>query len=421
MKLFKSKFSKDIGILTAGKIAAQVIPIACTPLLTRLYAPETFTAFALFVTTINILSMVAAFSYDTAIVLPKEEKEASLLFVLSCLSVFAVTIFLFVATELWGHLFLVLLKDETLQEYLYLLPIGVLLLALFQAQNYFYNRHKKYTQLAISQIIVELVNIFSVLVLGSLGWLVKGLIVGQLIARFAGCIYLARWIYRSIRDFSLDIRYATLKAVAKTYSDFPKYQTPRMLSSHIQANITIYLYTAFFPLDIVGLIYMSRKLVQRPLTAFSESVSQVFYKELASTTDFAQMQKDYKNLVVKVTLLSLPIVLIPWLVPERWIAVLLGEKWSGAIDYIRLFAFGNSGYFVNNCVQHVYTTLGKQRLKLIFSLVKGAIFALLIYAGHVLFDDAYPTVIMIVVYTFIHNWMAVIYGYKLLGAAKAPA
>ena len=70
---FKSEFNFNVFTLMVGSTLAQAIPIAITPILTRLYTPEDFGVLALFIAITSILGSVVNGRYEQAIILPKKE------------------------------------------------------------------------------------------------------------------------------------------------------------------------------------------------------------------------------------------------------------------------------------------------------------------------------------------------------------
>ena len=52
----KSEFSRNVLTLMTGTTIAQAIPIAISPILTRIYSPEDFGLLALFLAVFSILS-----------------------------------------------------------------------------------------------------------------------------------------------------------------------------------------------------------------------------------------------------------------------------------------------------------------------------------------------------------------------------
>ena len=72
----KSKFSKNVITLITGTALAQAVPIAITPILTRLYTPEDFGVFAVYMALSSILVVLVTGRYELAIVVPQKDEDA---------------------------------------------------------------------------------------------------------------------------------------------------------------------------------------------------------------------------------------------------------------------------------------------------------------------------------------------------------
>ena len=82
-----SEFRQNALILMTGTAISQAIPVAITPILTRIYTPEDFGTFALYLSLLTIFSVFATARYEMAIILPAKDEDAfSLLLVSSFLS-----------------------------------------------------------------------------------------------------------------------------------------------------------------------------------------------------------------------------------------------------------------------------------------------------------------------------------------------
>lgn len=68
----KSEFNKNIFTLLSGTIIAQAIPIAISPILTRIYTPDDFGVFALFLAISSVFGSISTAKYELAIALPKK-------------------------------------------------------------------------------------------------------------------------------------------------------------------------------------------------------------------------------------------------------------------------------------------------------------------------------------------------------------
>ena len=81
--VFSSIFLKNVSKLALGTGIAQLITILISPVLTRLFLPEQYGIFALYVSLITILSVFSTCRYEFAIVLPKSKRRAEELYFLS--------------------------------------------------------------------------------------------------------------------------------------------------------------------------------------------------------------------------------------------------------------------------------------------------------------------------------------------------
>ncbi|MCS5582709.1 MAG: oligosaccharide flippase family protein, partial [Pseudomonadales bacterium] len=128
----KSRFVRSVSILAGGTAAGQLIVIAASPILTRLYSPEDFGMLAVYGGVLGILGVIASLRYQLAIPLPDTDREALHIVALSLLIVGLMTGIVWLAVVLAGQEFVALLNTPELAEYLWLLPVGLFLVGVFQ-------------------------------------------------------------------------------------------------------------------------------------------------------------------------------------------------------------------------------------------------------------------------------------------------
>ena len=97
----QSEYSQNVLTLMTGSTLSQAISIAVSPILTRLYKPEDFGLYAIFVAIITIIGTIASGRYELAIILPKKEEDAINIFGLGIL----ITIFMTVLTAILVFVF----------------------------------------------------------------------------------------------------------------------------------------------------------------------------------------------------------------------------------------------------------------------------------------------------------------------------
>ena len=187
----KSEFARNVLTLVSGATIAQAIPVAIAPILTRLYRPEDFGIFALFASVSGILAVGAAGRYEAAILLPESQREArhvTLLALLVSLLSGALTLMLVIG---FNRPLATLLGDPAIAPWLYLVPLSVLLSGIYQALNYWFNRHKQYPALAASKVYQTGSASAGQLLLGIAGSGSAGLILGWVLGQGAAAASLA--------------------------------------------------------------------------------------------------------------------------------------------------------------------------------------------------------------------------------------
>ena len=143
----KSDFSRNVLTLITGTTIAQVIPIAISPLLTRIYTPEDFGLAALFFAFFSILSSIATGRYELAIMSPKSDDEAKHIVFLSILV--GAFIFFIATILIWffDEEIVIFLGNPEIKNWLYFIPFLLFSFGIYQSIYYWLNRKKKYRRI----------------------------------------------------------------------------------------------------------------------------------------------------------------------------------------------------------------------------------------------------------------------------------
>ena len=90
-----SKFTKDVVTLVTGTAMAQAIPLALSPILTRLYTPDDFGVLAIYMSLAAVLTVFVSLKYDLAIIIPEKDSDAANTTVLAIVIATLISILLF--------------------------------------------------------------------------------------------------------------------------------------------------------------------------------------------------------------------------------------------------------------------------------------------------------------------------------------
>ena len=207
--------------LVSGASAAQLVPLAIAPILTRLYSPDEYGVLAIFMSIVAVLTAVAAGRYTVAIMLPDGDGDAvqvtGLAQVLAALVSVLLLLLVPVTQGLLGGLGMI----YKLGGWLYLVPVAVLLGSVFESLGYFSLRKDKVTQIARANVLKAAISGGTQISLGLLGAGLPGLLGGVLIGLATGNVRLIRIYLDGLRAYRLN--WPQMKTMAAKYSNFPKY------------------------------------------------------------------------------------------------------------------------------------------------------------------------------------------------------
>ena len=212
-------FWRRVLTLASGTVGAQVLALATTPILTRLYLPEAFGLFGAYLAVVLILSVVANGGYELAIMLPKTEREANLL-VLLCvgiavgLALLTLLVGLGLSPDWLSRANLVELNGWHL-----LLPLSLLIKGINQPLLTMLNRYRDYRTLSVSQIAKTLAQVILSLVLGWWGAGFEGLLIGFLCGQIAGLVVLLTRYVPLVQQTGWS--FSGLGQLCRRYADFP--------------------------------------------------------------------------------------------------------------------------------------------------------------------------------------------------------
>lgn len=287
----EGSYSDNFFTMVSGRIIGQTIPILLTPLLTRLYSPQEFGLFAIFVAVTAILSLLANGRYNLAIVLPKKEGNVFNLFALSNLINFVFCVLLLFLVIILREPLIQLLSLEENPFALYLLPLGTFIIGAFEPLYYLALRKKCYKILSGNMVFqftfISVLKIaFAFLSIGGFG-----LIWGHIIGYIAGIMLLTFLLVhqRAFINFRISINKKNLFKLAGIYKKFPMYSLPAdTLSSFSQQMPNLFL-NNFFGSVILGHFSLTQRVLSSPINLISSAISDVFreraskeYRETAS-------------------------------------------------------------------------------------------------------------------------------------------
>lgn len=359
----KSEFTKNILTLMTGTAIAQAIPIAISPILTRIYAPEDFGVFALFVAIISILGNIANAKYELAIMLPKKDEDAinifALGFIITCMITFASLILVIVFNEYFTNF----LGNEAIRIWLYFVPIALFFTGMFNILNYFNNRRKNYKDLRNAIILKSIVLSIVQIIVGFVKSGASGLISGQILSNMFANMKLARNILKD-KILVSKIRKEKIIALAKRYKNFPKYNLPSSFADTFSQQLPFFFITKFFSLSINGYFSFAQKIISLPSSFIAKSISQVFFQKISENRN-RRIRNLYilKKTIIKLFIIILPISTILFLFAPTIFTVAFGKEWIKAGEIAKYLSVSLIIIFISSTLS--VTLIVYEKLKIL--------------------------------------------------------
>ncbi|WP_418367536.1 lipopolysaccharide biosynthesis protein [Tepidibacillus sp. LV47] len=375
--LSQGGFVRNVLTLMTGTTIAQAIPIAISPILTRLYTPKDFGVLAVFLSVTAMIGVISTGRYELAIMLPNDDKDGANLVVLSLIVDGFVSFFAFFILWFFHAPITRLLNTPEISHWLYMIPISVFLTGLYQSFNYWSNRRKQYKRLARSRVSKSFgTGIFNIgaglTTTGSFG-LIGGEIFGQMLSSFV----LGYQIYREDKELAKWISKEKIKENARRYQDFPKINSLHAFSDYFQQTLIITLITSFFGNTVLGFYSFTMRILRAPLGLIGASVAQVFFQKASETYNRGEsLQPLVKKTMIQLSMIALPIFAIILLFAPHLFGVLFGMEWKEAGRYAQLLSPWLFLSFVTSPISQVPIIVNKQKSFFLISLFGNSLMVL---------------------------------------------
>jgi len=361
-RFLPSEFTKNTLVLIAGTVIAQAIPLLLHPFLRRIYSAEDFGAMAVFFSLFSMITIVAAFRYESTVVLPKNDNEAA--------NILSLTVLINICFN--GVVLLVLLffKNEIVSfigfplkyaKYLYFLPFTSFLFCAYQSMNYWLIRQKAFKASSINKIVRRVLEgAFQVI----LGWFKfpGGLFVGDFVGNFSNVLSGVRQLLKNKFNKAF-VSKRKMSYVAKKYIDYPKFNlVPTLLSS--AATLLPFLFiNKLYSTEIVGYLDLSRMVLSIPLIFISTTISQVLFQKITENKhQKTSILIEIRNIFLLLLVIIFIEVVLLYLFGDFLFGLIFGAEYVLSSTFSKLLIISFSLNFISSTFSSIFITFDKIRL-----------------------------------------------------------
>ncbi len=283
--LVEDSFRRNFAITFSAQAFGQLVGFMFTPFIARVYGPESYGIFSLFMAIAANLSSVSTMQLPTGYVSARTHREFHVLFQLTFLSLIIFSLVCALAIFIFKDSILYALDAYSLSFLIYLVPSYVLFMGIdymLLGWNIYLKEFGRGAVAKISSIVLSkgVTLLYGAIVASS----AIGLVVGNfLIYPLESTIKFSRTIRSDLLiDFKL-ASWAELKSVLMRYKSYPIFVTPGLMVSSLNSQLPLYFFSIYFQNAYVGLFALASSVIAVPISVLTNSTTTVFLQKAAET------------------------------------------------------------------------------------------------------------------------------------------
>lgn len=376
-------FLRKLFTLASGTVVGQLLVVASSPLLTRLYTPAEFGQFAVLAAVIAIAGIAACWRLEFAVLALPDDGEAAAVLRAALVAALAMTLATAVAVWRLGDWFVALVDAAPLAPWLWLIPCAVLIWGLGGLGTYWALRHGAYGRNGLNRTLTLGAQAGGQVACGLLGAGSPGLVLGYL----AG--YVVRLGHYLVLLTAEDRRrlaapaWRTVWRVARASWRYPVFSAPSSLLQTLCEMLPAIVIAALFGPATAGFYALAHRLMGLPVKLLGEAASHVFLGEGRALTGLALRRFFLRTLGLFVGLGVLGMLPLLLFAPPLF-ALVFGEAWREAGVIVQLLVPLHFARFVAGPVSQLFVVLRRQDVYFFSSLLNGTAIAVSFTAGYLL-------------------------------------
>lgn len=400
-------FVRGVATLMRGNLAAQVILIGSSPLITRLFDPDAFGVFALFTAMVSVISKIGSLCYERAVVLPRHENDAYDVVVISFIILIVMVALSVLIAGMYAEQIAGVMGSKEEYAWVLLVPIGIFLMGVASIGRYWALRNKEFRMMSRARILDASVSTLIKVIIGIYaGSLAGGLIIGMLSGATVALMVFA-WPFLKVclaSDYKPSV--SRLRMAAKEYSTFPLYASWNALIDVLSMRMLIFFLSIFFTPAITGLYSLSNRIMRQPIEIFSQATASAYFQE--SARQAAEKRSTLAGLKKTTSVLAvsslLPFILLA-LFGRDLFELVFGINWGDSGYYCEILSPWFFFLFISGPSKMLFDVYNRQKFKLVINITTGMLRLLAILIAYYF---AGSVVAVIIVFAIVSSLMEVV-------------
>ena len=363
----RNSFLKSIGLLSGGVIVSHLIVFITSPILSRIFTPESFGRFAVFSTFLNTTVILAGLRYEYAVVIPERKEEAESLLVISLIFsgfstlIFSILYYLFVRFDV--------LKYGELETWSTVAFFFIFLFSsITNCLRYWFIRVENFKIISVFNIYQNIWRSFAQVLLGFLGFGWVGLLLSEVVGRFFGIRELLSSVKNTTLIFHALPEKREINRVFLKYQKFAIFGLPSAFINTFSTVVPVLFISSLFGVAQAGQFALVQRMFGIPIVLISSSFSDVFYSKMTKLVKLNSLdaQNFFWSIAKILFLIASTISVALFFTIEYVVELIFGAKWKIAGEMAKVLVPWVFSQIAVSPLSTVIFIFSGQQAKLIF-------------------------------------------------------
>lgn len=384
-KLKANTFYRNIAIVASGNIAARLLTILLTPIITRIYSPADYGIYNVFMSIIGITGALVTLRYSVTIPVARDEKLADNLLKLCFIITIVLSLLWLLLVLLFGEYLSKHFESDSLESFLWLIPIVFFGKGIYEALNNWAVRYRDFKLITHTKLTQSVSSSLVKIGLGLINVKPLGLLIGHIVSETAGIANIFSKLIKTRPDFFKEFSPRAIKTAAIRYKRFPLVQSWSQLFLSAGAQLPVLLLGYYHGAAIVGIFGLANTMIRMPMDLLGQSVSQVYFGEISI------FGKENPTKIYTLTISLIRRLLIIGIIPIALIAIfgpwvfslIFGPQWADAGLYARLLSIYVLFAFISAPVANIFNVYERMDIQLSLNIFRVIVVTLVfVFSGY---------------------------------------
>jgi O-antigen/teichoic acid export membrane protein len=342
-----------------GTGIGQLVVLAVSPVLTRLYTPDEYGVFTVFVAVVSVLGTFTLFRLDAAIPLPRSDRLAASVAWVGIAACTLMSLLIGLLAPVLGPAVADLVNSPALATVWWWVAAATFMVAIDQVLLTWMVREKRYPALGLRNALQGIGQAAGQVGLAWTPIRSVGLLVGWIIGRIAavGGLFSRGGLLRQGVP-----RARTMRAAVVRYRRFPLIASWSSLLNSLGQQAPLLVISAYYGSVTIGLLGLTVKVMAAPVVLLGQAVARVFQGEASEAIrDRHRPLRPILMSNVKVLAAISVVMAIVVMVGGPWLfGVIYGAEWEPSGQFARLLAVGYAAQLTVSPVSQILLILERQ-------------------------------------------------------------